>query len=254
MAACPDAETDPDACVRFLSDALRRRRRIVGSPAAWFQVHELLAGAFRAKEPSAAALKSALFHDEQALEGVAAAGRGPLDTHRSGVERRCAETCGLLAEALRRGGAGPTQRRGLVGKEVELAELAASHARDAPDEKVAIRRALEGLGAARLRETRLEAAAEDPPGTARLPKRASRALDDAIDALDGACKDFATADADALARLGASLETRAVAVRASDDDARGRSGEAPSTRDTLIRSAAAIDADSVGRPIAATPR
>ena len=54
---------------------------------AWFAVHELLAAAFlRLEEQSVSVLKSALYHDERCLEGVAKAGRGPLDAN--GLELR----------------------------------------------------------------------------------------------------------------------------------------------------------------------
>ena len=91
---------------------------------AWFAVHELLAAAFlRLEEQSVSVLKSALYHDERCLEGVAKAGRGPLDAERPRIERRAAQTCGKLGDALKRKGLPPAQRRSLCRKDCELADL-----------------------------------------------------------------------------------------------------------------------------------
>ena len=83
---CPVPREDPEGAIKFLSRRLRRSRDVSSSCRAWFAVHELLAAAFlRLEEQSVSVLKSALYHDERCLEGVAKAGRG-LDAN--GLELR----------------------------------------------------------------------------------------------------------------------------------------------------------------------
>ena len=219
---CPVPREDPDGAIKFLSRKLRRDRSVSLSCRAWFAVHELLAASFlRLEEQSVVVLKSALYHDERCLEGVASAGLGPLDAERPRIECRASQTCGTLAEVLKRKGLPPAQRRQLAQKECELAELAVENARYVEDDelaKVARLSALDLKGTAYLRRCRLEQADCDA-GEARLPPSSFTALEHAVEALDEACRDFATADGDALARLGASLEAKAVAARDPDIDA-----------------------------------
>ena len=105
---CPVPREDPDGAIKFLSRKLRRDRSVSLSCRAWFAVHELLAASFlRLEEQSVVVLKSALYHDERCLEGVASAGLGPLDAERPRIERRASQTCGTLAEVLKRKGLPP---------------------------------------------------------------------------------------------------------------------------------------------------
>ena len=114
---CPVPREDPEGAIKFLSRRLRRSRDVSSSCRAWFAVHELLAAAFlRLEEQSVSVLKSALYHDERCLEGVAKAGRGPLDAERPRIERRAAQTCGKLGDALKRRACHPHNDGHYAGK------------------------------------------------------------------------------------------------------------------------------------------
>ena len=76
---------------------------------------------------------------------------------------------------------------------------------------------MELKGTGYLRLCRLEQADADA-GEARLPSAALEALSKAVEAFEEACADVKTADGDALARFGASLEARAVASRKESVD------------------------------------
>ena len=158
-------ETPTKQVIKHLSSKLRRDPRLPRAPRAWTKTHLRLAKAFRTKL-TAAMLRSAIFHYQQALRGLDFV-ENPA---RSRVEVDMAQSFGLLSDALAQEGK-LSRARESATNQMEMAEVAIIHVDGGKDNSV-FRSAKEELATALLR-----CSAFSETKTASILKDATEALE-----------------------------------------------------------------------------